>query len=108
MTIQLYILACKIIKEAKNCNFPAPDAPSLLRLTHVWMIICDEFPDSLFRLGACSWPVLVHLFFQSILSFVPVKQSAENGGETVLSQRAHGAYQLRESDVQTCTVSIPA
>lgn len=64
------------------------------------MILCDEVPDSLFRLGVCSWPVLVHLLFQSILSFVPVKQSAEDGGETVLSQRTHGAYQLWESDVQ--------
>lgn len=64
------------------------------------MTLCDEFPNSLFRLDVCSWPVLVHLLFQSILSFVPVKQSAEDGGETVLSQRAHGAYQLRESDVQ--------
>lgn len=64
------------------------------------MILCDEFPDLLFRLGVCSWPVLMHLLVQSILSFVPVKQSAEDGGETVLSQRAHGAYQLQESDVQ--------
>lgn len=73
---------------------------SLLRLTHVVMTLCDEFPDSLFGLGVWSRSVIVHLLFQSILSFVPVKQSAQDGGETVLSQRAHGAYQLRESDVQ--------
>lgn len=64
------------------------------------MILCDEFPDSLFGLGVRSRSVLVHLLFQSILSFVPVEQSTQDGGETVLSQRAHGAYQLRESDVQ--------
>lgn len=66
----------------------------------MYMILCDSLPDSLFGLGVRSWPVLVHLLFQSILSFVPVEQSAQDGGETVLSQRAHGAYQLWESDVQ--------
>lgn len=89
-----------MFKEAENCTVTVSDDPSFLRLTHVLMTLCDEFPDSLFGLGVRSRSVLVHLLFQSILSFVPVEQSAQDGGETVLSQRAHGAYQLRESDVQ--------
>lgn len=54
---------------------------------------------SLFGLGVGSGSVLVQLLLEAILSFVPVKQSAQDGGEAVLSQRAHGAYQLREKDI---------
>lgn len=41
----------------------------------------------------------MQLLLESILSLVPVEQSAQDGGEAVLSQRAHGAYQLQEGDI---------
>lgn len=40
----------------------------------------------------------MQLLLQSVLSLVPVEQRAQDGGETVLSQRAHGAYQLEGED----------
>lgn len=41
----------------------------------------------------------MQLLLESILSLVPVEQSAQDGGQAVLSQRAHGAYQLQEGDI---------
>lgn len=54
---------------------------------------------SLFGLCVGSWSVFVQLFLESVLPFVPVKQSAQDGGKTILSQGAHGAYQLEEPDI---------
>lgn len=49
---------------------------------------------SLLGLGVGPGSVLVQLLFQPVLSLVPVEEGAQDGGETVLRQRAHGAYQL--------------
>lgn len=50
----------------------------------------------------------MQLLFQSVLSLVPVEQSAQDGGETVLSQGAHGAYQLLGGrDTVRLAINIP-
>lgn len=52
---------------------------------------------SLLGLGVGPGSVLVQLLFEPALSLVPVEEGAQDGGEAVLGQRAHGAYQLRKT-----------
>lgn len=68
---------------------------------------------SLLGLGVGPGPVLVQLLFQPVLPLVPVEEGAQDGGETVLGQRAHGAYQLQRvggggDEMQACcAINIP-
>lgn len=47
-----------------------------------------------FGFSACSWSVLVRFIFYAILSFIPIKQSTQNRGQTILWKWAHWAYYL--------------
>ena len=48
----------------------------------------------------------MQLLLQAVLPLVPVEQRAQDGGETVLSQRAHGAYQLGEENTQRANACL--
>lgn len=47
------------------------------------------------------------LVFQTVLSFIPVKQCPQDGGKTILSKRAHSADQLwRKKEVTLGNLSV--
>lgn len=69
---------------------------------------------SLLGLGVGPGSVLVQLLLQPVLPLVPVEEGAQDGGETVLRQRAHGAYQLwrvggwwGDETQACCAINIP-
>lgn len=58
------------------------------------LTVSAVFTFSLFGLCVGSGSVFMGLIFKAVLPLVPIKQSLQDGGQAVLSQRAHGADQL--------------